>query len=68
MVTQLTPQTDPSIIYSDSDGQPMADNTIQFRWITVIYYNLAWLYANTSNVFVAGDVRLRKLPKNVLNV
>ncbi|MEQ9367857.1 MAG: Uma2 family endonuclease [Coleofasciculus chthonoplastes F3-SA18-01] len=56
MVTQLTPQTDTSIIYPDSDGQPMADNTIQFRWITVIYYNLAWLYANTPNVFVAGDL------------
>lgn len=56
MVTQLTPQTDTPIIYPDSDGQPMADNTIQFRWITVIYYNLAWLYANTPNVFVAGDL------------
>lgn len=56
MVTQLTPQTDTPIIYPDSDGQPMADNTIQFRWITVIYYNLAWLYANIPNVFVAGDL------------
>lgn len=56
MVTQLTCQTDTPIIYPECDGQPMADNTIQFRWITVIYYNLAWLYANTPNVFVAGDL------------
>ncbi len=34
----------------------MADNTIQFRWITVIYHNLAWLFAEDSEVFVAGDL------------
>ncbi len=56
MVTQLQPQTDLEIIYPDSDGQPMADNTIQFRWITVIYYNLAWLFASEEQVFVAGDL------------
>lgn len=49
-------QTDSEIVYPDSDGQPMADNTIQFRWITVIYYNLAWLFADNSEVFVAGDL------------
>jgi Uma2 family endonuclease len=58
MVTQLVPQTDTEaeIIYPESDGRPMADNTIQFRWITVIYYNLAWLFAQDDNVFVAGDL------------
>ncbi len=57
MVTPLPlSQTDAEIVYPDSDGQPMADNTIQFRWITVIQYNLAWLFANNSEVFVAGDL------------
>ena len=60
MVTQLQPQTDTQtdaeIIYPDSDGQPMADNTIQFRWLTVIQYNLAWLFADRPDVFVAGDL------------
>ncbi len=56
MVTQLIPQTDASMVYPDSDGKPMADNTVQFRWITVIYYNLAWLFAEDSQVFVAGDL------------
>lgn len=64
MVTQLQPQTDTEIIYPDSDGQPMADNTIQFRWITVIYYNLAWLFANNSNVFVAGDLLWYPVERN----
>jgi Uma2 family endonuclease len=56
MVTQLLPQADTEIIYPQSDGQPMADNTIQFRRITVIYYNLAWLFAKDPQVFIAGDL------------
>jgi hypothetical protein len=36
MVQQLPTDTAPAIIYPDSDGQPMADNTKQFRWIVVI--------------------------------
>lgn len=56
MVMQLQPQTDAEIIYPESDGKPIADNTIQFRWITVIYYNLAWLFAEDEQVFVAGDL------------
>lgn len=49
-------QTNSEIVYPDSDGQPMADNTIQFRWITIIHYNLAWLFADNNEVFVAGDL------------
>jgi hypothetical protein len=44
------------IIYPDSDGKHKSDNTKQFRWITVIYHNLEWLFANDPNVFVAGDL------------
>jgi Uma2 family endonuclease len=46
----------PQIHYPDSDGQPMADNTKQFRWITIIHYNLDWLFAKDEQVFVAGDL------------
>uniref|UniRef100_A0A0C1RD71 Putative restriction endonuclease domain-containing protein n=1 Tax=Tolypothrix bouteillei VB521301 TaxID=1479485 RepID=A0A0C1RD71_9CYAN len=56
MVSQLESTTKADIIYPDSDGKPMSDNTKQFRWITVIYYNLEWLFANESDVFVAGDL------------
>ncbi len=56
MITQTQAQTDAEIVYPDSDGQPMADNTIQFYWITVIQSNLAWLFAQNLNVFVAGDL------------
>ncbi|MEC4984605.1 MAG: Uma2 family endonuclease [Oscillatoria sp. PMC 1068.18] len=56
MVNQLESQTNSEIVYPDSDGEPMADNTIQFRWIMVIYYNLAWLFAENPDIFVAGDL------------
>ncbi|MEM7063022.1 MAG: Uma2 family endonuclease [Cyanobacteria bacterium P01_B01_bin.77] len=42
--------------YPDSDGQPMADNTKQFRWIVIIKENLERLFASNSNVFIAGDL------------
>jgi Uma2 family endonuclease len=56
MVTQLQAATQPDIIYPDSDGQPMADNTKQFRWIVTIQQNLEWLFAGDPAVFVAGDL------------
>lgn len=50
------PASQPAIIYPDSDGQPMADNTKQFRWIVTIQQNLAWIFADNPDVFVAGDL------------
>ncbi|MDJ0660958.1 MAG: Uma2 family endonuclease [Crocosphaera sp.] len=44
------------IIYPERDGNPMADNTVQFRWITTIKSNLDWLFAQDEQVFVAGDL------------
>jgi Uma2 family endonuclease len=44
------------IIYPKSDGKPMADNTVQFRPITLIKSNLDWLFAQDQQVFVAGDL------------
>ncbi|MFH7030730.1 MAG: Uma2 family endonuclease [Heteroscytonema crispum UTEX LB 1556] len=56
MVQQLTPDTAPDIIYPDSDGQPMADNTEQFQWIVKIKENLEILFASRDDVFVAGNL------------
>jgi Uma2 family endonuclease len=56
MVTQLQSPTPKDIIYPDSDGQPMADNTQQFELIVWIKENLELLFANEPNVFVAGDL------------
>jgi len=43
------------LIYPESDGQPMADNSRQFLWITVLYGNLAALFRDDPNVFVCGN-------------
>jgi len=53
MVGQLSKT---EIIYPESDGKPMADNTKQFRWILTIQQNIDWLYTNDPQVFVAGDL------------
>jgi Uma2 family endonuclease len=44
------------IEYPDSDGQPMADNNKQFRWIVLIKENLDLIFANNPEVFVARDL------------
>jgi len=56
MVQQLAPETTPEIIYPDSDGQPMADNTKQYQWIVKIKENLEILFASQDDVFIAGDL------------
>ncbi len=55
MVSQVPSQPD-LIHYPDSDGQPMADNTLQFRWIVTLKENIDDLFAEDPNVFVAGDL------------
>jgi Uma2 family endonuclease len=52
--TLSSPQ--PQIIYPDSDGKPMADNTLQFRWIVTIKEGVDALFHDRSDVFVAGDL------------
>ena len=44
------------IVYPESDGQPMAENTKQFDWIVTIKCGLETLFANDPLVFVAGDL------------
>lgn len=43
------------IHYPDSDGKPMAENTLQAEWIVTIHGNLAILFKDNPNVFVAMD-------------
>jgi Uma2 family endonuclease len=43
-------------IYPDSDGKPMAENTIQFRWIVMIQGGMDSLFLDRHDVFVAGDL------------
>jgi len=56
MVQQLTPDTAPELVYPESDGKLMANNTKQFRWIVTIKENLEILFASQTDVFIAGDL------------
>ncbi len=42
-------------VYPDSDGQPLADNTLQWDWMVKIVGELRELFAG-QQVFVAGDL------------
>jgi Uma2 family endonuclease len=53
MVSQLSKS---NIIYPESDGKPMADNTKQFELIVEIKKGLDLLFINDPQVFVAGDL------------
>jgi Uma2 family endonuclease len=44
------------IVYPESDGQPMANNTEQFNIIVLIKENLEIFFAQDPNVFIAGDL------------
>jgi Uma2 family endonuclease len=52
----MAPTPASAIVYPESDGKPMADNTKQFRWIQVLHGNIAALYHDREDVFVAGDL------------
>lgn len=56
MSTDVQPVIEREIVYPESDGQPMADNTLQFRWIVTIQGGLDALFRDAPDVFVAGDL------------
>ena len=44
----------PPVHYPDSDGKPIAENTLQFRWIVTIKEGLDACVRQRPDVFVAG--------------
>ncbi len=51
-----TDLTDDQLLYPDSDGKPMAENTEQYRWIVTIKENLELLFKSAADVFIAADL------------
>lgn len=41
--------------YPDSDGQPMAENDLQYRWIVMLRGNIGLLFKDRPDVYVAAD-------------
>ncbi len=52
--TSLSPQS--QIEYPEDDGEPMAENTVQFRWIVTNKEGLEKVFRDRPDVFVAGDL------------
>jgi Uma2 family endonuclease len=44
------------LIYPESDGQPMGENTLQFQWILTLFHGFEGLFFERPDVFVAGDL------------
>jgi Uma2 family endonuclease len=44
------------IVYPESDGKPIADNTKQFRWIVTLEGGFEAIFRDREDVFVAGDL------------
>ncbi|HMF35948.1 MAG TPA: Uma2 family endonuclease [Isosphaeraceae bacterium] len=55
MSTSISTPTRSGVVYPESDGQPIAENTLQFRWIVTIKENLEALFCDRPDVFIAGD-------------
>ncbi|TAO04143.1 MAG: Uma2 family endonuclease [Phormidium sp. SL48-SHIP] len=49
------------LLYPDSDGKPMAENTLQYRWIVRLVTNLKQLLKDEM-AFVAGDLLWYPVP------
>ena len=56
MTTSIQLSEKPEIEYPDDDGEPMSDNTLQFKWIVLIKENLEIVFRDNPNVFVAGNL------------
>ena len=56
MTTAIQLSERPAIEYPDSDGLPMAENTLQYEWIVTIKGGLDAIFFDDPNVFVAGDL------------
>jgi Uma2 family endonuclease len=54
IVSAASKRTD-AIFYPESDGQPLAENTLQFQWIVRLADNLSALFHARQDVFVCGD-------------
>ena len=56
MIVPLRTSPPDTVDYPDDDGNPMAENTLQFQWIMTLQGGLDDLFRNDPDVFVAGDL------------
>ncbi len=52
----LSSSTTPAVVYPETDDEPMAENSIQYRWIVMIREGLENLFADQPDVYLASDM------------
>ncbi len=52
----LIPPRPIQLVYPERDGKPLAENTKQYRWIFILFGNIAALFRDALDVFVAADL------------
>jgi Uma2 family endonuclease len=55
-IDRMGPPRVAEVVYPESDGKPMADNTRQFRYIATLKGGFDAYYKHRDDVFVAGDL------------
>jgi Uma2 family endonuclease len=55
-IDRMGPPRVAEVVYPESDGKPMADNTKQFRYIATLKGGFDAYYKYRDDVFVAGDL------------
>ncbi len=45
-----------AVVYPETDGEPMAENTLQYEWIVTFKEGIEAVFANRPDVFVAADL------------
>ncbi len=56
MSTATPTSSDTEVVYPDSDGMPIGENTLQFDWIMTLKGGLEVAFRDRPDVFVAGDL------------
>jgi Uma2 family endonuclease len=51
-----TAELEEEVFYPETDGLPMAENTLQYEWITIIKQGLEAVFLQRDDVFIAGDL------------
>jgi Uma2 family endonuclease len=56
MTIDLQQSHETNVFYPETDGEPLADDTLQYEWIVKIKGGLGVWFSNDPNVFVAADL------------
>lgn len=56
MIPSAVATSSPVLLYPDSDGMRMADNTEQLRWMVLLFGNLCALFRDVVDIFVGADL------------